>query len=244
MTIKFGEHHLTPRWQTGATLVMLPALAAGLAACGGSSGSSDAVETPPSAAAGTTAGSASGVATPSPEDETTRDNEFILEPKSGVSTVTFTWSGDSVITDGQKFDGVKPGSDANSYIAVAGREASEYPADWFKKNSGVVAISTDCFSDCGGTWPQELNFAFTGTITIDGTDYPIALGQGRAGSGDNNWWVGGGEGFNGKGTVVTPDSLYAIYASDPAKVASYWFGVCATAEPDCAFDPAQAAETP
>lgn len=243
MTNTLDKGNLARTWQTGVTLVMLPALAAGLAACGGSSESSDAVETPPGAASGVEGGSASGVATPSPVDETTQDNEFILEPKAGVSTVTFTWSGDSVITDGQKFDGVKPGSDANSYIAVAGREASEYPADWFKRNSGVVAIETDCFSDCEDRWPTELNFAFTGTITINGTEYPIVMGQGHQGSGDNNWWVGAGEGFSGKGTVVTPDSLYAIYASDPAKVASYWFGVCATAEPECAFDPGEAAET-
>jgi outer membrane protein assembly factor BamA len=143
-----------------------------------------------------------------------------LEPKAGVSKVEFTWSGESVITDGQSFDGVKAGSDAHSCIAEAGREASEYLADWFKEQSGVVAVQTDCMASCDDDWPKELNFAFTGTITIDGTDYPIAPGQGHVGaSGDNNWWLGGGEGFSGKGTVVTPDSLYANYASDPAQVA-------------------------
>jgi len=77
--------------------------------------------------------------------------------------------------------------------------------------------------DCTATWPSELNFAITGTITIDGTGYPITIGQGSTGS-SNNWWVGGPGWTIHSGVyanVVTPDGKY-VFMPEEDDANGFW----------------------
>jgi hypothetical protein len=65
-------------------------------------------------------------------------------------------------------------------------------------------------------WPSELNFAYSGTITIDGNSYTIVIGQGNS-FGRNNWWVGGPGWTVHPGVyanVVTPDGKYFFMPID------------------------------
>jgi hypothetical protein len=56
----------------------------------------------------------------------------------------------------------------------------------------------------------------TGTLTINGTSYPVTIGQGSDGV-HNNWWIGGPNWTLHVGygvAVVTPDGKYLINPMD------------------------------
>jgi hypothetical protein len=137
-----------------------------------------------------------------------------------ASAWNFIWSGNSDITSGQPFDGVQVSPVLNGGVNIqitAGRQNSYGPSHWFDSQ----AVSKDLPSAaCSNTSePSELNFAITGSLSIQGISYPIVLGQGSCG-GNNNWWIAGASpGWNltnifvdGSPTtiLVTPDGKYAI----------------------------------
>jgi hypothetical protein len=85
--------------------------------------------------------------------------------------------------------------------------------------------------------PSDLNFAFTGTLTLSCTsncgsapvgtfNYPIVVGQGHTGSGQtieaNNWWIGGQGWINfscpayprAGPCMLTPDSKWGLIAQN------------------------------
>lgn len=134
--------------------------------------------------------------------------------ESAISSVNFTWNGGYSITSGQPWGGVTSSTGSENGLAYvnvsasAGRSGSQGPASWFSQNE-VVNVADDTFLSAPGA-PSDLNFAFTGTLTINGHDYPIVLGQGHQ-SATNNWWFGGGSGWtNNRGALVTPDGAYRI----------------------------------
>ena len=97
----------------------------------------------------------------------------------------------------------------------AGRSRSDPPASWFNSQlAGGTAYQTGMKS--GGN-PKQLNFAFTGVLTIDGMPYNVVMGQGSDGAGANNWWLGG-PGFAicspADGYLCTPDHKWAFYAGN------------------------------
>lgn len=126
-------------------------------------------------------------------DATIRTNEFTLE-MSGLSNLKFDIQS-HFITDGQPWEGISKiqCSDTGCTMYVeAGRKGSSETADWFKSaiNPGS-AIGCDTYD----TLPEELNFAFKGTMTFDhggktytGKDIVIAQGSTIV---RNNWWIGG-----------------------------------------------------
>ncbi len=95
-----------------------------------------------------------------------------------------------------------------------GRSNSTPPAQWFTSfcsgNEIGIGVTT--------TTPPNLNFAFSGTLTANGS-YTIAFGQGNADG--NNWWIGG-PGYSivtpMSGTypsIATPDSAWLFSANGP-----------------------------
>ncbi len=142
-------------------------------------------------------------------DTTEHDNWVYLSTYWGFAQLAFDLTGYS-ITSGQPWGGVSTGQPDQTWgiDAKAGRHGSSTPAEWFKSHASV-AVCTGY--TCSSAWPSELNFAMTGTLTINGTSYPITIGQGSTALGVNNWWIGGPGWTIHSGTdsnVVTPDGQY------------------------------------
>ena len=135
------------------------------------------------------------------------DNIVMLVPWNWNPPLAFSYS-DHSITSGQPWGGVTAGIQDGFFTitAKAGRHSSSEVASWFKNHCSVAT----CSADCSGSWPDGLNFAFTGTVTINGDSYPVTLGQGST-LGKNNWWIGG-PGYTthqgGTYNVSTPDKRY------------------------------------
>ncbi len=147
-------------------------------------------------------------------DTTLHDNWLYLQPYYNVSFSSVSYEEiEHQITSGQPWDGVTSSYNGAflNIDARAGRKGSSSVATWFKDNCSVAI----CTLDCGGDWPSELNFAFTGTIWIEGTSYPITIGQGHSAAGLNNWWIGGPGWISlGSGVIQAPNnSKYVIYGT-------------------------------
>jgi hypothetical protein len=143
-------------------------------------------------------------------DVSMHDNWVYLQPQLGNAQLSFVFSEHSV-TGGQPWGGVQASiQDGNLNIDVrAGRHASGGVAEWFRSHASA-ATCANWPSGCPD-WPAGLNFAITGTITINGTAYPVTIGQGSVPP-HNNWWIGG-PGWIQHSTVlgdavVTPDGKY------------------------------------
>ncbi|BAW80671.1 hypothetical protein TAO_1301 [Candidatus Nitrosoglobus terrae] len=118
---------------------------------------------------------------------TMHDNEFDFNASTNVTSVSFKFSGEYIITDGQPWGGVSANS--GKITVKAGRKGSEKCAKWFKDY--VASEYQNMIHTVGGdNLPDELNFAIKGVLTIDGADYEICLGQGhRSSTGQNNWHI-------------------------------------------------------
>jgi len=145
-------------------------------------------------------------------DTTEHDNYVQLLPESFSPAISYTYGGNHAITSGQPWGGVSSGGyhGGLQLDARAGRNGSSGPAEWFRSNaSNAVSIVTNKNT----IWPSELNFAFTGTLTINGSSYPVTLGQGHSGA-NNNWWIGGPGWVIPSSTsynqICTPDMKYLI----------------------------------
>ena len=148
-------------------------------------------------------------------DVSMHDNWVDFFPWADNVQLAFDLS-DHSITSGQPWGGVSTGTDNNTWAidVKAGRKGSSGVADWFKSRASA-AWCANFPSDCPN-WPSELNFAMTGTLTINGTPYPVTIGQGSTGL-HNNWWIGGpGWTLNVSFgvAVVTPDGKYFIEPVD------------------------------
>ncbi len=141
---------------------------------------------------------------------TEHDNYVQFNGDACITSASFAPQ-DSNITGGQPWGGV---STSNPYVAngtlelnvQAGRKDSSGPAAWFNQQAPVYISA--------GTPPvNNLNFAVTGELTLNGDTYLVALGQGNAGGGSSPWWLGGKGGFvqeNQGSTLKTPDGKYVF----------------------------------
>lgn len=166
-------------------------------------------------AAGLAAAAIAGCSSPASQSVSVQTNQLAFNGNngSGGPPVGYVFSGDYSVTAGQPWQGVTgcPSAVDNCTITVmAGRNKTTPVAQWFTQN----APTAYCTGDCGGSQPSELNFAFTGTITINSSSYPITLGQGSSSPGVNNWWFGGsGWTYQKVGewnSLVTPDGQYYL----------------------------------
>lgn len=147
------------------------------------------------------------------------DNTVMLSAVNPISdnNVSFQWDGGYNITGGQPWGGVTVNQNSGPIVinVQAGRSGSTGPADWFNAATSMP-IGNDVTL---GGHPSELNFALSGTLTINGTNYPIVLGQGHTSEGQNNWWLGGqGSGWSeytvAPEGIKTPDGQYVISGAD------------------------------
>lgn len=124
--------------------------------------------------------------------------------------LSFTPSGTYSISSGQPWGGVTSSTgafDGLQITAQAGRHDSSGPAQFFTDNASVM-IGGAAYGDT----PSSLNFAFTGTLTVDCNSYDIVVGQGSNFDG-NNWWFGA-EGWTQDGAegITSPDGKYTLLA--------------------------------
>jgi hypothetical protein len=121
------------------------------------------------------------------------DNEVFFAV-NGLQTFNFQQTGYS-ITSGQPYGGTTAGiSSGKGLITVtAGRKGSSSVATWFKQQ---VGSGQTLVCDTKGTYPDSLNFAVEGTLSIGSangntiTCSNIIVAQGNFGT-TNNWWMGG-----------------------------------------------------
>jgi hypothetical protein len=142
---------------------------------------------------------------------TSHDNLVEFVRYLSLSSVTYAFDGQYCITSGQPWDGISSSeSDGSCTLDVkAGRNKTSGPAQWFK-NRATMAM---CVSGSWLGWPSSLNFAFNGTITIDGNSYQLVVGQGNDGM-HNNWWIGGMNWGSDTVSLITPDKKYCITQLD------------------------------
>jgi hypothetical protein len=117
------------------------------------------------------------------------ENKVKFIGNSTVSSITFL-PHDHIVTKGQPFDGiaVAPINGHNNEIEIdfkSGRKGSKECADFF--NATVNGDEAHMIhTERGSNKPGELNFAFNGTLTINGQAFEICLGQGHYLT-TNNW---------------------------------------------------------
>lgn len=125
------------------------------------------------------------------------DNTLTFDFGSGVKSLQLSNIGPLHLTPNQPFGGITDKTTKNtlSVTIKAGRHDSKGVATWFNSN-----LTTDATSNTMGyndhsesivRHPPELNFAFSATLTINGTAYPIVIGQGDGSFPENPWYVGG-----------------------------------------------------
>lgn len=124
----------------------------------------------------------------------------------------FVYDGSYAISEGQPWQGVTsqggtPGTPLE-ITAQAGRHKTTPPATWF--NGQAQLLIGYALED---SRPAELNFAFAGDLVINGSSYPIVLGQGSDLLGlSDDWWFGAPPGWtrDGNGYLHTPDGKYVV----------------------------------
>ncbi|MEI8081854.1 MAG: hypothetical protein WCI74_08430, partial [Actinomycetes bacterium] len=131
------------------------------------------------------------------------------------NTIAYSFSGNYSITADQastwgEVTGCSTTSATCTIEVKAGRQDSAPVWQWFTANaSGYGCINS---KPCNSI--SSMNFALTGTLTINGQQYPLTLGQNGSAS-SNSWWYGGPGWtsanpsmgmFNG----VTPDGKYSL----------------------------------
>jgi len=157
-------------------------------------------------------------------DATQHDNYFDIWPQQFSPAMSYSFSGNYKITSGQPWSGVSSaGSHGGLELLVkAGRKGSYDNANWFDSN---VSNAT-CTADNLAPLPDGLNFALTGTLTINGNSYPVTIGQGHYGA-FNNWWIGGpgwvfpNKSTCGIGKICTPDRKY-LFTKDDTSAQLFW----------------------
>ena len=149
-------------------------------------------------------------------DTTEHDNWVFLTPVPGNPPLAFGLA-DRSITSGQPWGGVSTGVQDQLWgINVkAGRHASSSVASWFHSHASAATCAN---------WPSgcpvlavRSELRLHGELTINGTGYPVTIGQGSVWP-HNNWWIGG-PGWTMHSTilddaVVTPDGKYFFEPAD------------------------------
>jgi hypothetical protein len=197
------------------SVLILALFTIGLVSCGGDSGGSDVgscanktattsvtqQDATPNVTADT--GCSLQSATPNPVVGTTvHDNEMAFFPSPDsiylIAGVRFEWDNEYSITPGQPWEGVSVRSarstdprqgDIGYVTAKAGRKGSNTPKDWFE-NRNQSGSGNKFSNEAGWSNIDSLNFAFTGTLIINGHRYPVIIGQEGYG-GANGWWIAG-----------------------------------------------------
>lgn len=133
-------------------------------------------------------------------DVTVRENELVVTLEGDIRSAAFDFDPSSFeVTSGQPsgqppvVSSFTPSNGRLNVRVFAGRSNSSAVAETFVGRT-TDRVATRRKQATGS--PDQLNFTFNGTLTLDGDQFPnFNIGQGRTGS-NNNWWVGvasGGE---------------------------------------------------
>lgn len=118
---------------------------------------------------------------------------------TGDST-SFEYGGEYSSAPSVAFGGVTVGQTGTGSLAVTAQatgdmnEGTTQVANWFTSHAAqsngdeVATVNSD---NTALAAPRKLNYAFTGTLTINGTQVPVVVGEGTTGLGAANWWIGG-----------------------------------------------------
>ncbi len=115
------------------------------------------------------------------------ENNVYFKGDGSITSIGFELE-DHIVSKKQPFDGItwKAINDNKLKIDVkAGRHKTE-PCANFYKNFVNNNKKNMMHSRGGDAAPKELNFAFTGVLTINGKPFNVCIGQGRT-SDHNNW---------------------------------------------------------
>lgn len=114
---------------------------------------------------------------------TLRNNDFEFKKGRGISSISFVWNNEKIISEGQPWGGV---NSCEGKISIsAGRHKTKECAEWYVNYVNGNAVNM--LHTLGGSKiPKELNFAIKGTLTVNGHAFDICLGQGSNIEG-NNW---------------------------------------------------------
>lgn len=123
-------------------------------------------------------------ATPSQAAPTSRTLEILIGTDPG--TGSFAWDSGYSACPGVAWGGVTGGSPGGtvSIDVSAGDGACAEAAQWLAGRADTVIGTNRTVTTSG---PGDLTYAFSGTLTIDGTAFPLVIGQ----SADGTWWIGG-----------------------------------------------------
>ncbi|MDX2171095.1 MAG: hypothetical protein SF182_28765 [Deltaproteobacteria bacterium] len=134
-------------------------------------------------------------------------------PPQPTLSFQFDYDNQYVVSSGQPWQGVSaeggtPGSPLE-VTARAGRHKTDPPAEWFNDRSALLLGYA-----LEDSRPDELYFAFSGTLVINGTSYVVYLGQGGDLLGDD-WWLGvpatqPAWTRTSEGYLLTPDGQYIV----------------------------------
>ena len=135
----------------------------------------------------------SGCASGTPQAVTQHSNTFNITLGSGVTSLSFEPNNSAYsVTSGQPWGGVTGCSVTSGTCVItvlAGRSKSSAVAQWF----GSQNFPAMCVFGCSGisnlAVPSELNFAFNGSLVVNGVGNGVTIGQGSDGAGANNWWI-------------------------------------------------------
>lgn len=127
---------------------------------------------------------------------TSRTLEILIG--TGARTGSFAWDSGYSACPGVAWGGVTGGSPAGtvSIDVDAGDGACAEAAQWLAARADTV-IGTNGTINMSG--PSELTYAFSGSLTIDGSAFPLVIGQ----SSDGTWWLGGEDWDSGTGEACT-----------------------------------------
>jgi hypothetical protein len=125
----------------------------------------------------------------------TQHDNYVYFALAGVQSFSFAPTAYN-ITSGQPYGGTTSGvsqAGKQGFILVkAGRKGSTSVAQWFQQQVGA---GQTLVCDATGTFPDKLNFAVQGTLTmqVGGKTFTcdnIIVAQGNFAT-VNNWWMGG-----------------------------------------------------
>lgn len=146
----------------------------------------------------------------------TWDNDVDFTLADGITGASYAES-EHTITSGQPWDGIRQKQDGKKLrITIeAGRKGSAPVASWFIDRLYFYEYGAIAKYTLKDNLPAELNFATSGTLTIEGNKYRVVIGQGHS-SPYNNWWIGGRDltGFCARLVMATNDGRYFIEAVD------------------------------
>ncbi|MEI6623273.1 MAG: hypothetical protein WCP28_15340 [Actinomycetes bacterium] len=160
-------------------------------------------------------------ASPSEVGASAQGNKVSIAAGIGVTSITYSFSDNySIASDQQSTWGGVIGCSTPTTLCqmtvTAGRHDSLPVWQWFTGNVNGYG----CLSDNPCSSISTMNFAFTGTLTINGQPYPLTLGQYGSGT-SNRWWYGGPGWVTATASdsfpVQTPDHKYTLTGASNSK---------------------------